>query len=415
MRGQNRRSKEVCSLVCGLICLLFLFIPAGASGEASPAATLPPGQPAAVGAPQAVLPMRLYAIDAPGAEFRQVALWGDQAAVVGHVKAADGAFTDVLWAVDLTTGTYSRLYEARRGVQIETPVFCQGVLYWSEIYEDQATDWRIRRWNEQKRRVELVRSDAYKRSAIAPMLSTDGTRVYWYESGEQFAKQPPYQRLKVSLFALEKKEKGDSTKRLDRLEIAFDWRPPYVHNGAYAIGVYEEGQWWVRMLIPDTGAIQAQIQTASSPISVQGNGSHLIWGQSSAWAYAEAGEERIARQAQAEETVSSQATEEAAALWMAAVTGPDAAPQRVDSRVEAALLRDEGVYYINDAQVLCLHSFALGRVLRLTPHADYLPTLSVQGDALLTLRAIDEGDGLRYRLAAIDIRALQTGEWPPLQ
>lgn len=414
MRGKKRRSKALC-LVSGLVCLSFLFCPASASGESLPVATLPPGQPAAVAAPQAALPIRLVAIDAPGAEFRQVALWEDQAAVAGQIKSSDGIYTDVLWAVDLSSGTYTRLYEARRGVQIETPVYCQGMLYWSELYEDQATDWRIRRWNDAKRRVELVRSDGYKRSAIVPMLSSDGTRLYWYESAEQFAKQPPYQRLKVSLFALEKTEKGDSIKRLNRHEIAFDWRPPSVQRGVYAIGVYEERQWWVRMAMPDTGAIQAQWQTASFPIGVQANGRHLVWRESSAWEDAESAEQELAQQAQAEETVSSQLPEEVAGLWMADVTAEDAAPQWLDSRVEIAMLRDEGVYYINDAQVLCFYSFGLGRVLRLTSHVDYLPTLSVYGSTLFTVRAIDEGDGLRYRLAVIDISALQTGEWPSLQ
>jgi len=104
-------------------------------------------------------------------------------------------------------------------------------------------------------------------------------------------------------------------------------------------------------------------------------------------------------------------------LWLADLNDADAESMYIDAGVDALLLRPEGVYYVTESRALCFYSFELGRVLRLTSHADYLPALYAEDsrDVLLALRAIDVGDRIYYRAALIDVAALCGPGWPLME
>ena len=397
-----------------------LALPCAAAAQPLPAATLPPGLPAAVGAPQAVLPQRLYAPDARTLTW--AACWGEDAVVSGQRVLADASLCDALWHVELSTGVWTLLYEARRGVQILTPVYCAGTLYWAEGHEDQPDGWYIRRWDAQKRRAVLVREDAYRRSALVPVLHTDGEQVYWYESGEAFAQEPPYQRLRTTLYAL---IPGGRPRVVSRQEMPIDWLPPRIQQGTYAASGYEDGQWRVRVTDARSGLTVAETQVSAMPMDVRSDGRYAVWRQGVAWDEAMLSvpdaqdEAELAWQAHAEEDWTPGGDPAGGGmggqLWLWDLEAEGAEPVRIDVQADALTLCAEGVYYVTESHVLCLYSFSLGRVLRLTPHADYLPTLWAAGDRLLTLRAMDDGQEQTYRLAVLDVRALQAVGWPPLQ
>ncbi|MCL2545477.1 MAG: hypothetical protein FWE77_06105 [Clostridia bacterium] len=386
---------------------------------APPQATLPPGLPASAAAPQAELPLRLFAPEARARSLKQAALSADAIAASGPIDVGRSGWADALWRIDPETMLGSLVFEARRGVQILTPVWCGGWLYWVEIYEDHPGGWRIRAWEEQSGRTALVREDPYPESAMAPALSTDGSRVYWYESGERFPPDhPPYQRLNVALYALT--PGGEGPREMHRLQTRVDWQPPRIIGGVLAAGVYEEDGWWILALDVHSGAELARLALDAMPTDVQSDGRYVAWRQAGDLAYDD--EQRaLGRQARDEEEPPPwEQGFSGGQLWLADWGGAnrsDAEPVRIDVGVDALLLRPEGAYYVTESRALCFYSFALGRVLRLTPHADYLPVLCAEGGgrALLTLRAIDVGDRVHYRAAFIDVAALQADGWPPLE
>lgn len=415
--GINKPSSGRGRRLAGL-CALALALP-NAAYAATPQATLPPGLPASATAPQAELPLRLFAPESRALSLKQAALSADAIAVSGPVGIDRSGWADALWRIDPDTKLCSLVFEARRGVQIHTPVWCDGWLYWVEMYEDQPDGWRIRAANGQTGRTELVREDPYRESAVVPALSTDGGRVYWYESGESFPPdQPPYQRLRLSLYAL---TPGPGEPRLLRgLEAQVDWLPPCVIDGVLAVGAYERDRWHILMIDVESGAELARLERDAMPMDVQGDGRYVAWRQAGNLAYDEE-QQRLGQQARDEEGPLPLGAEfRGGQLWLAALDGAEGSmpePVFIDAGADALLLRPEGVYYVTESRALCFYSFALGRVLKLTPYADYLPMLRAGDNSgpLLTLRAIDVGERAHYRAALIDVSALRGLGWPPLE
>ena len=397
------------------LCVLALLLPS-AAGSAPPQATLPPGLPASVTAPQAELPLRLFAPEARARSLKQAALSADAIAVSGPIDVGRSGWADALWHIDPATMLYSLVFEARQGIQILTPVWCGDWLYWVEMYEDFPGGWRIRSWNGQSGRTTLVREDPYPESAIVPALSTDGSRVYWYESGEDFPPpQPPYQRLNMALHALTPNE--EEPQLLRRLDAQVDWQPPQVTGGVLAVGAYEQDRWWVLALDIESDTELARLERDIMPMDVQSNGQYMAWRQAAD--FAEDDEQRaLGQQARDEEDPPLREHGfSGGQLWLADLNNMGAEPMYIDAGVDALLLRPEGVYYVTESRALCFYSFELGRVLRLTSHADYLPVLyaDVDSNTLLALRAIDVGERIYYRAALIDVAALCGPGWPLME
>ncbi|MCL2810950.1 MAG: hypothetical protein FWD25_03565 [Clostridia bacterium] len=397
------------------LCVLALLLPS-AAGSAPPQATLPPGLPASVTAPQAELPLRLFAPEARARSLKQAALSADAIAVSGPIDVGRSGWADALWHIDPATMLYSLVFEARQGIQILTPVWCGDWLYWVEMYEDFPGGWRIRSWNGQSGRTTLVREDPYPESAIVPALSTDGSRVYWYESGEDFPPpQPPYQRLNMALHALTPNE--EEPQLLRRLDAQVDWQPPRVTGGVLAVGAYEQDRWWVLALDIESDTELARLERDIMPMDVQSNGQYMAWRQAAD--FAEDDEQRaLGQQARDEEDPPLREHGfSGGQLWLADLNNMGAEPMYIDAGVDALLLRPEGVYYVTESRALCFYSFELGRVLRLTSHADYLPVLyaDVDSNTLLALRAIDVGERIYYRAALIDVAALCGPGWPLME
>ncbi|MDR3051286.1 MAG: hypothetical protein LBU67_06150 [Oscillospiraceae bacterium] len=377
---------------------------------AAPAATLPPGLPATAAAPQAALHARLYTPDEATLSLRQVTAWEDVAVVSGRRRLPDGDAADALWAFDLARDTVTLLYEARRGVEIHTPVYCAGQLYWAERYPDQPVGWRIRTWRAQTRRAELVRSDPYARSTVAPSLTTDGTQVYWYESDSEQTRAADGACREVTLMTL---SPGEKPRALARRAVPVDWLGPQVSAGVWTVGAWSvQSGWQLCLLDVRTGENLAAWAISAMPADARSGGGRVLWRQG-APALAPVGGDAQGDQATAEEEPPDPGA--VPGLWGELMLLKDGVPRAIDAGIEALLLRPEGVYACHENGDLCCYTFDLGRTLRLTPHGDYLPTLWAQDGRLLTLRAIDDGQRLLYRLCAVDTQALQAGGWPPLR
>ena len=360
--------------------------------------------------------MRLFAPETRARSLKQAALSVGDIAVSGPIDVGSSGWADALWRIDPATMLCSLVFEARQGVQIATPVWCGGWLYWVEMYEDHPGGWRIRSWNEKDGRTALVREDPYEESAIVPALSTDGHRVYWYESGEGFPPaRPPYQLLNMAMYELTPGEGEPGLLR--RLDAQVDWQPPRVIGGVLAVGAYEEERWRVLALDLESDTELARLVRDIMPTNVQSNGQYAAWRQ--AGDLAEDDEQRaLGRQAREEEDPPLREHGfSGGQLWLADLNDADAESMYIDAGVDALLLRPEGVYYVTESRALCFYSFELGRVLRLTSHADYLPALYAEDsrDVLLALRAIDVGDRIYYRAALIDVAALCGPGWPLME
>ncbi len=362
---------------------------------------LPLGAAATQAAPQADLPVRLFSAGERAASLHQAALSGDTLAVSGRIDAGQGAFTDALWCIDTTTDTGTLLYEAQQGMRILTLVYADEQLYWVEAREGDPSGWRICAWDVKKQRAVSVREDPYSGGTLVPALFSAGTRVYWYESNAKPPAKPPYQRLQ---YRLHSHAPGEKAPTLHTSAIAVrDGRPPHVFEDVLTLASYFNNSWQLRRQ-QLRGDAEILLPLAEMPLDVQSNGQYIAWRQSGLDDMAETNTEPGA---EADANLGSQ-------LWLMELSAPGK-KVCVDTQVASLLLLPEGAYYVNEAGVLCFYCIALGQVLHLTEHSDYLPTLCVQGDRLAALRAIDDGEAASYRAALIDVSALQAEGWPPLQ
>ena len=401
-----------------VVCALTFAVTAKADYGVKPLATLPPGLPASVTAPRVDLPVRLFPFEARARSLTQGAFAGEAIAVSGSVAAGLFGRADALWFVDLETSIYSLVYETRRGMQIQSPVWCEGHLYWVETYEDQPAGWRIRSWERNMGQTGLVRTDPYPESAIAPMLTVENGRVYWYESGERLSPSASsYQQIEAELFAFA--PPNGEQRALMRLKTQRDWKAPCVVNGMLYAGIFDRDRWWIVAYELQGGAERMRVALDGMPIGIQSDGRYVAWRQVEENPFVESanGQQELGWQAKSEEEPDRQAQGlPGGGLWYFDFNDMSPTPRLIDTGADTLLLLPEGIYYISESRALCFYSFHLGWVFRLSGHADYLPVLyaaDARGE-VLAFRAIETGEQVCCRAALIDVAALRVRGWPQL-